>query len=114
VLWVGKHEHLLNVILEKNVDHQTLSASGLGMGTGGLSVAHLANAGSRKRARIGGPFGDDNAHDYSPEVQIELKIESLFKQQSEALKYVQMCFTNINEAIEVREKETERESVCLS
>ena len=84
------------------------------MGTGGLSVAHLANAGSRKRARIGGPFGDDNAHDYSPEVQIELKIESLFKQQSEALKYVQMCFTNINEAIEVREKETERESVCLS
>jgi len=44
------------------------------------------------------------AFDTAPELQLELKIESLFKQQTEALNFVCRCQANINEAADDHQK----------
>ena len=44
------------------------------------------------------------AFDTAPELQLELKIESLFKQQTEALNFVCRCQANINEVVDEQQK----------
>eukprot|EP00288_Rhodomonas_lens_P016063 CAMPEP_0177715232 /NCGR_PEP_ID=MMETSP0484_2-20121128/13883_1 /TAXON_ID=354590 /ORGANISM="Rhodomonas lens, Strain RHODO" /LENGTH=327 /DNA_ID=CAMNT_0019227215 /DNA_START=43 /DNA_END=1026 /DNA_ORIENTATION=+ len=84
VLWVGKHEDVLNVILDKQIDssHQFSMGGGDGM-----------QRGSKRQRSFG--FFDDAHADYAPELQMELKAESQYKQQTEVLKFVQMCYSNI-------------------
>ncbi|EKX48939.1 hypothetical protein GUITHDRAFT_162356 [Guillardia theta CCMP2712] len=94
VLWVGKHEDVLAVVLDKHMDHSPHPQS-LGM----FSSAKFdlrERVGKRQRS-----FGFyEDFHDYAPELQMEMKMESIFKQQAEALKFISMCFANLNEAME--------------
>mmetsp|Transcript_14332 Transcript_14332/g.28570 ORF Transcript_14332/g.28570 Transcript_14332/m.28570 type:complete len:343 (+) Transcript_14332:478-1506(+) len=83
VLWVGKHEDVLNVILDKQMDgsHQPFSPrfmDGMGRGT--------------KRGR----FDDE----FSYELQMEQKMESVLKQQTEVLNFVQACYAQVNAAMD--------------
>jgi len=88
VLWVGKHEDVLNVILDKHMDpsHQF----GLEMHRGS------------KRQRSFGFYDEPHSwgSEYLPELQAELKAESVYKQQSAVLGFLQMCHSHLGAAID--------------
>ena len=68
---------------------------------------------SRKRPRLGASYLDD-IHECAPDLQLEMKMESLFKQQAEVLKYVSMCFANINDAMEQDQRDFWRKSLLTA
>ena len=86
VLHTGKHEAIIQLLLEKS------SAGSIGSGQ-----RQTALGGSAKRARLAESAHHDH-HDPAGELQMELKMESVFKQQAEALKYVELCYKQLGEA----------------
>jgi len=101
------------VILEKQVVHQPQL-------TENRTLAPLSNSaavgGSKKRARL--QSFPDNLYDQgaqgATDLHKEMQMESLFKQQSEALKYVLMCYTHMNTGAEEEQRSFWRNSLATA
>jgi hypothetical protein len=105
---------LQSVILEKQVVHQPQL-------TENRTLAPLSNSaavgGSKKRARLQGfpdNLYDQGAQGAIPDLHKEMQMESLFKQQSEALKYVVMCYTHMNTGAEEEQRTFWRNSLATA
>jgi len=105
VLWVGKHEDVLGVILDKQMDHGAHQAS--------LSGALFSPSMGRGTKRGRGGHMDDHS-DYSYELQMEQKQESVFKQQAEVLNFVSLCYTNANTAMEEDQRSFWRAQLAIA
>ena len=92
VLHTGKHEAIIQLLLEKS------SAGSIGSGQ-----RQTALGGSAKRARLAESAHHDH-HDPAGELQMELKMESVFKQQAEVLKFVELCYKQLGEAVNGSER----------
>jgi len=115
VLFLGKHEDVMAVVMNKPVvEHHIMSQSlpagfavaqqqvggfqgqSPGFHQGGGAREHGSGGRAGKRSRADGSLYDET--DHLGELNAELKNESLFKQQAEVLKFVTTCSKEVKDA----------------